>query len=173
MSNTADEPQIFTGLILLTGENAPDRTSGLFHCLSEFSIQVADIEQIIISNRLILTVLITLNPVHQGAIENDLNLFAQESGCDIATIFSHQILTPVPKERVGVEVISEKLGPMLLSLIIITISQSKASIESITRTQSSPIGVLLIVSGTNLQSMNESISALTLDTSSEIRVFAL
>lgn len=173
MSNVSDSQQIFTGLILLTGEEAPGRTDGLFHCLSEFSIQVVDVEQIVISNRLILTVLITLNPAHQVAIENDLALYAQASGCDIATIFAHQSLTPVPSDRIGIEVTSEKIHPLFLSLITNAISQLTANIESINRTQSKPTGLLFVVSGTNLQSANEILDLLTLDHSSEIRVFTL
>jgi phosphoserine phosphatase len=173
MSNVSDSQQIFTGLILLTGEEAPGRTDGLFHCLSEFSIQVVDVEQIVISNRLILTVLITLNPSHQGAIESDLNLYAQASGCDIATIFAHQSLTPLPNGRIGIEIISEKMHPLLLSLITNAISQLTANIESINRTQSNPTGVLFVVSGTSQDSAKEILDGLTLDESSKIRVFAL
>ena len=62
----------FTGLILLSGVDKPGISQTLFLALAPFSITVLDIEQVVISNRLILTVLISLNPAHEKAIEADL-----------------------------------------------------------------------------------------------------
>ena len=61
MSTSADTEQ-YTGLILLSGVDKPGITASLFEVLSPFSITIVDIEQVVIKDRLILTVLITLNP---------------------------------------------------------------------------------------------------------------
>ena len=67
------ENEQFTGLILLTGIDKPGITEELFNTLAPFSITILDIEQVIISDRLILTVLIALNPAHEKALESDLS----------------------------------------------------------------------------------------------------
>lgn len=66
MSTSADTEQ-YTGLILLSGVDKPGITASLFEVLAPFSITIVDIEQVVIKDRLILTVLITLNPAHEDA----------------------------------------------------------------------------------------------------------
>jgi phosphoserine phosphatase len=46
----------FTGLILVSGEDRPGITQSLMNVLSEFAVNVIDIEQLIIRDRLLLTV---------------------------------------------------------------------------------------------------------------------
>ena len=72
MTLTSEKSEQFSGLILLTGEDAPGLANALFETLSPFAVSIIDIDQIIINSRLILTVHIALNPAHQGAIEADL-----------------------------------------------------------------------------------------------------
>ena len=61
----------YTGLILVSGIDSPGITQALFETLAPFAITVLDIEQVVIRERLILTVLIDLNPDHAQAIEED------------------------------------------------------------------------------------------------------
>ena len=61
----------FTGLILLTGKDRPGIFQSLLDALKDFSISIIDIEQVVIRGRLILTVLISLDPAHKAAIVND------------------------------------------------------------------------------------------------------
>ncbi|MEI7660017.1 MAG: ACT domain-containing protein, partial [Actinomycetes bacterium] len=70
--STSQNSEQFTGLILLSGVDKPGITQALFDSLAPFSISILDIEQVVIKDRLILTVLFALNPAHQEAIENDL-----------------------------------------------------------------------------------------------------
>lgn len=86
MASEIDNEQ-FTGLILLSGVDRPGITEALFNTLAPFSITILDIEQVIISDRLILTVLIALNPAHEKALEDDLLECASELEVDIATLF--------------------------------------------------------------------------------------
>ena len=72
MTTSSPKAEQFSGLILLTGEDKPGLAHSLFEALSPFSVAVIDIDQIIIKQRLILTVEISLNPAHQGAIEEDI-----------------------------------------------------------------------------------------------------
>ena len=173
MSNLPEKSPVFTGLILLTGQDAPGAARGLFTSLSEFAIQIIDIEQIVINDRLILTVLLTLNPAHQGAIETDLNLFANSSGFDIATIFGEQSKLPAPKECIGIEVTSKKIHPMVLMTVAQGIEDLKANIESITRVNQEKIGLLLKVSGADLQATVKAMNELQFENKPDIRVFSL
>jgi len=173
MSNLPEKSPVFTGLILLTGQDAPGAARGLFTSLSEFAIQIIDIEQIVINDRLILTVLLTLNPAHQGAIETDLNLFANSSGFDIATIFGEQSKLPAPKECIGIEVTSEKIHPMVLMTVAQGIEDLKANIESITRVNQGKIGLLFKVSGADLQATVKAMNELQFENKPDIRVFSL
>ena len=62
MTVDADIEEQFTGLILLTGVDSVGISAALFQTLSPFAISIVDVEQVVISDRLILTVLIALNP---------------------------------------------------------------------------------------------------------------
>ena len=55
MTTSSHKTEQFTGLILLTGEDKPGLAHSLFEALSPFSVAVIDVDQIIIGNRLILT----------------------------------------------------------------------------------------------------------------------
>lgn len=173
MSNVPEKSPVYTGLILLTGRDAPGAAGGLFSSLSEFAIQIIDVEQIVINDRLILTVLITLNPAHQIAIENDLNIFAASSGFDIATIFSEQSNLPAPKECIGIEVASEKIHPMVLMIIAKGIEDLRANIESITRVNQKKNGLLFKVSGTDLQATVKAMNELQFESTPDIKVYSL
>lgn len=173
MSDLAEKSPEFAGLILLTGQDSPGVARGLFSSLSEFAIQVYDVEQIVINNRLILTLLITLNPAHQSAIETDLNLFAENSGFDIATIFSKQSKLPATKECIGIEVSAEKMNPMLLMTVTKGIEDLKANIESITRLNQEKVGLLFKISGADLQTATKAMNELKFENTPDIRVFTL
>ena len=173
MSNLPEKSPVFTGLILLTGQDAPGAARGLFTSLSDFAVQIIDIEQIVINDRLILTVLLSLNPAHQSAIETDLNLFADSSGFDIATIFREQIKLPAPKQCIGIEVVSEKLHPKVLMTVAKGIEDLKANIESITRVNQEKVGLLFKVSGAELKATVKAMSDLQFENTPDIRVFSL
>jgi phosphoserine phosphatase len=173
MDDLSQKSPVFTGLILLTGIDAPGIAQGLFHSLSDFSVQIDDVEQIVISGRLVLTVLITLNPAHQSAIEVDLAQYAQTSETDIATIFSEQSLIQVDKNRVGVHIVSKKMHPKALSTLTSGIVAVNANIESISRTQSEPTGILFVVTGTTQALLASTIEGLEFESELETRVYEL
>ncbi|MSZ26354.1 MAG: phosphoserine phosphatase, partial [Actinobacteria bacterium] len=67
MDARSDVENRYTGLILLSGVDTPGISSALFTTLEPFSITILDIEQVVIRSRLILTVLIDLDPAHAEA----------------------------------------------------------------------------------------------------------
>jgi phosphoserine phosphatase len=78
-----------TGLILISGVDAPGVTQALFATLEPFSITILDIEQVVIRGRLILTTLISLDPAHASVIEADLIEATTKLDLDLA--FPHKV----------------------------------------------------------------------------------
>lgn len=78
----------FTALILVTGEDRPGITSTVINKLAEFSINILDIKQIVVADRLFQTIQIKLLPDHALALEEDLQILAEEAGVDIAVDFT-------------------------------------------------------------------------------------
>jgi len=130
-----------TGLILLTGSDAPGITQALFATLEPFAITVLDIEQVVISDRLILTVLIALSPAHGNAIEADLNECAENLGVDIAVLFSDSAISSIQAKQglLHVVALSEKLLPLAIGKIATAITNQGGNIERIFRTASAPV----------------------------------
>lgn len=149
MAATIDNEQ-FTGLILLSGVDRPGITEALFATLAPFSISILDIEQVIISNRLILTVLVALNPAHEKAIESDLMDCAAALDVDIATLFATTTNSSIAAKKglLHVVLLSTKLVPQAIAQIAGAISATGANIERITRTASTPVTAIeLVISG--------------------------
>ena len=133
------KPQ-FTGLILLSGEDSPGVTAALFAALAPFQITVLDIEQVVIRGRLVLTVLITLDPAHCSAIETDLLAMAEASSLDLAIDFQDTppavIAAPI---RLHIAVLATDLKPTGLAEVAAKIASFKGNIDRIHRTASFPL----------------------------------
>lgn len=140
-TETGANVEQFTGLILVSGVDSPGITEALFQTLSPFTVTILDIEQVVIRGRLILTVLISLNPSHAKAIETDLELCAQSLGVDIATAFETSKINEIAAKRslLHVVVLSPKLEPQAINAIASVIASDGGNIERIHRTASYPI----------------------------------
>ncbi len=162
-----------TGLILLTGTDAPGITQALFATLEPFAITVLDIEQVVISDRLILTVLIGLSPAHASAIEADLTECAATLGVDIATLFTDSSTSSIQAKNglLHVVVLSPKLLPSAISQVASAISAQGGNIERIFRTASYPItAVELQVSGASGEKLRSALSLVARDAGVDIAV---
>lgn len=160
MTNSADDEQ-FTGLILLSGVDKPGITASLFEVLSAFAITVVDIEQVVIKDRLILTVLIALNPAHESAIAADLESYATSLDVDIATLFSYEGKSAVSTKAglVHVVILSTKMNPTAISELATGMSEIGANIERITRLASTPVTAIeFVLSGANQQKLSQILS---------------
>ena len=109
MTTSSPNAEQFSGLILLTADDKPGLAHSLFEALSPFSVAVVDIDQIIIKKRLILTVEISLNPAHQGAIEDDLSSLAKSLNVDIAAVFSMSTMPTQTPEHCTLTIKSTKI----------------------------------------------------------------
>jgi len=146
----------YTGLILLSGVDSPGISSTLFTTLEPFAITILDIEQVVIRSRLILTVLIDLDPAHALAVEADLNECAQKLGVDIATSFSSESFQSIVHKTglIHVMALSQKFTPGSIADLASNIAIAGGNIERIHRSASHPITAIeFLVSGVDSNSL--------------------
>ncbi|MFM6940571.1 MAG: phosphoserine phosphatase SerB [Candidatus Planktophila sp.] len=142
-----EEKSQFTGLILLSGVDTPGLTQALFQTLAPFAITVLDIEQVVALDRVILTVLIALNPDHREAIEEDLNASATQLGVDIAVSFQSQTTSSIAAKTglMHVVALGNPLAPAAIAAIASEIAEHGGNIERIHRTASYPVTAIEFV----------------------------
>jgi len=134
------EKNTYTGLVLLSGVDAPGVTQALFSALSPFSLNIIDIEQVVIRGRLILTALIALDPAHASAIETDLMETAKELNLDLAIDYTEGLeLKNNSRSSLHIVVLSSNLKPAGVAAIASEISASGGNIDRIRRTASYPL----------------------------------
>jgi len=143
----AQSEEKFTGLILLTGVDKPGITSQLFETLAPFSVAILDIEQVVIRDRLILTVLIGLDPNHAEAVEADLVSIQDGLGVDIACSFSEvgEVSIQAKSDLLHVVLLAPKISPKIIAAVAAVIAEEKANIERIFRTASYPVTAIEFV----------------------------
>ena len=158
MTTSTPNAEQFSGLILLTGEDKPGLAHSLFEALSPFSVAIVDIDQIIIKERLILTVQISLNPAHQTAIEEDLNSLAESLQVDIAAVFSMSTIPTQKTQQFTLTMRSEKLHPKHLSVVTKSLLATGANIEDIQRAATNPFEITIKISGISKAQLAEVIN---------------
>ena len=169
----SDEKSQFTGLILVSGIDSPGITQSLFETLAPFAITVLDIEQVVIRERLILTVLISLNPAHAQSIEEDLEACALKLDVDIATSFQEQGQSTIAAKSglVHVVALGNPLAPATIAAIAAAIATRGGNIERIHRTASYPITAIeFIVSGADQTEIRQCLAQVTLTHAVDIGV---
>lgn len=129
----------FTGLILVSGEDRPGITESLMKTLSQFSVSIIDIEQLVIRDRLLLTVLISLDEAHAEAVTTDLNALQEQIGLDIAIDFTQQDSAKISGETLRVVVVGNAIEPSGLAAVASQIAKLGGNISAIRRTAIEPL----------------------------------
>ena len=129
----------FTGLILVSGEDRPGITESLMQTLSAFSVTVIDIEQLVIRDRLLLTVLLSLDEAHAEAITEDLNDLQAQIGLDIAIDFTQQDSAKIFGETLRVVIVGNAIKPSGLAAVASQIAKLGGNIAAIKRTAVDPL----------------------------------
>jgi phosphoserine phosphatase len=163
----------YTGLILLSGLDTPGITQALFSALSPFAITVLDIEQVVIRERLILTVLISLNPDHAEAIESDLTQCGASLDVDIAISFSHSNPESIAAKSglLHVTAMGNPLNPAVIAAIAGVITAKGANIERIYRTASYPVSAFeFVLSGSSQKEIQSSLATISADQGVDVAV---
>ena len=170
MTLTSEKSEQFSGLILLTGEDAPGLANALFETLSPFAVSIIDIDQIIINSRLILTVHIALNPAHQGAIEADLEAMVSAHNVDIASVFSYSPSITARPQLHKVLITSTKVHPRYLAAVTACIKTLEGNIEDINRNGVDPVEIVLYVSGVDATVLTSSLQQIPAEAGTTIAV---
>ena len=170
MTLTSEKSEQFSGLILLTGEDAPGLANALFETLSPFAVSIIDIDQIIINSRLILTVHIALNPAHQGAIEADLEAMVSVHNVDIASVFSYSPSITARPQLHKVLITSTKVHPRFLAAVTACIKALEGNIEDINRNGVDPLEIVLYVSGVDATVLTSSLQQISAEAGTTIAV---
>ncbi len=170
MTNESEHTQVFSGLILLTGEDKPGLADALFEALSPFAVSIIDIDQIVISSRLILTVQISLNQAHQGAIESDLELLAQRLEIDIASIFDFSDSPSPMKHDATIRITASKLLPRFINSVTSVVLSSGGNILRFNRSSLSPMVVEIDVAGSTAANLQEALGAVPAESDLQISV---
>ena len=164
LAHVNEDASHYTGLILVSGIDSPGITQALFETLAPFAITVLDIEQVVIRDRLILTVLISLNPAHADAIEEDLQACGARLSIDIATSFQEQGQSTIAAKTglVHVVALGSPIAPTAIAAIASAIAEQGGNIERIQRTASYPITALeFIVSGADQLKIRKGLAEVT------------
>ncbi len=120
MSNATSR---FTALILLSGEDAPGTVNKLLQALAPFSISILESDLLRIRERAVYSLLIELNPDHQGAISADLEELATLSGLDIAYEFSAFTSRTRPEKAFVVNALSQNFSIKQMAAVAATIAR--------------------------------------------------
>jgi phosphoserine phosphatase len=166
-------PHPYTGLILLSGLDTPGITQALFSALSPFAVTILDIEQVVIRGRLILTVLISLNPNHAEVIESDLMECGASLEVDIAISFSHSNPESIAAKTglLHVTAIGNPLKPTVIAAIAGEIAAKGANIERIYRTASYPVSAFeFVLSGSSQKEIQSSLATISADQGVDVAV---
>ncbi|MSO28741.1 MAG: phosphoserine phosphatase SerB [Candidatus Planktophila sp.] len=170
---TDGKTEQFTGLILLSGEDKPGITEGLFETLSPFAVTILDIEQVVIRERVILTVLLAVNPAHAKAIEADLEQCSSRLGVDIASAFEQSSISTIAAKRAlcHVVVLAPELKPSAFTAVAHAIAVNGGNIERIHRTASYPVTAIeLTVSGVAILKLRTELAQIANQNSVDIAV---
>lgn len=170
---TTEKSEQFTGLILLSGVDAPGITETLFETLAPFAVNILDIEQVVIRGRVILTVLISCSPAHAKAIEADLDACAQSLGVDIASAFEVSAITEIAakKSLLHVVVLAQSLTPKAINVVANTIAVNNGNIERIHRTASYPVTAIeFTVSGALLGKLRTELAAIAAEHAIDVAI---
>jgi phosphoserine phosphatase len=142
----------------------------LFEALSPFAVSIIDIDQIVISSRLILTVQISLNQAHQGAIESDLELLAQRLGIDIASVFDFSDSPSPMKHDATIRITASKLLPRFINSVTSVVLSSGGNILRFNRSSLSPMVVEIDVAGSTAADLQEALGAIPAESDLQISV---
>jgi phosphoserine phosphatase len=173
LAHMSTEKEEFTGLILISGLDSPGITSAVFEALSPFAVTVLDIEQVVIRDRVILTILISLSAAHATAIEEDLNLCASKLGVDIASAFEKRSVVSIAAKSglIHVVALGNPLKPAAVAEIATTIAHEGGNIERIHRTASYPVTAIeFVVSGANAANLRSALAEISAETGVDIAV---
>ena len=158
---SAPRPRRHSGLLLFSGVDAPGQSDAIFTALASYSIEIIDIEQVVIQKRLLLTILISVDPAHTDSIEKEMSQVAASKNLDFAAEF----IATQPEfsftERLHLVILGSPLSPMALSTVAHAIATKSGNIDRIHRTVSYPVTAFEFLITLNKETRESLIEELT------------
>lgn len=160
MASTSSSPGTpKTLLVTLTGEDRPGVTAALFGTLSRAGVEVLDIEQIVLRQRLILGLLITA-PRDWKRLRDQIQQVAESLGMSVRVDSGHGDNMERRDGRVHVTVIGAPLKASAFGAIAGRIADSGANIDRIERMARYPVTAIeLHVSGSDPARLRTTLTA--------------
>jgi phosphoserine phosphatase len=138
-----------TLLVTIVGKDRPGVTSALFAALSAFGVEVLDIEQVVLRQRLVLGVLVTV-PRDETSLRRSLEKVAADLGMDLDLQRGTGDNSARRQGRSHVTVLGRPLRPSAVSAIAGRIADTGANIDRIVRMARYPVTAIeMDVSGTD------------------------
>ena len=152
-----DEPTL---LVTLTGPDRPGVTARLFAALTDPTIVVLDVEQVVVRGHLTLAVLLTAGDDPQG-VQRDLTLAGESMGMNVNCRKGSGDNAPRRSGRLHVTVLGAPLRPTALQAIAEAIAEHGGNIDRIRRISRWPVTTVEVdVSGADVTKLRHELSAL-------------
>ncbi|SHH00928.1 phosphoserine phosphatase [Jatrophihabitans endophyticus] len=135
-------------LATLTGRDRPGVTASFFAALAAHDVDVKDVEQVVIRERLVLAVLFDLRG-DPAALRNSVTKTAHALGmeCEVAVADDPAPRRPARSSRSHVIVLGRPLRPGALSHVAGYIAEAGANIESMTQLSTEPASSVEMIVG--------------------------
>lgn len=178
MTDEEQEQNTRTLLITVSGEDKPGVTRDLFNTCARFPVHVLDMEQLVVRGRLVLAVLVGVDPrspLDEGevitALRTEIRLTATALGMDVSTIPGAGESTLGRHDRIQVTVMGSPLSPSVVSRVAQVIADQGGNIDRIRRIASYPVtAVLLEGSGAHPDALRRPLAALSSAEGADISV---
>jgi phosphoserine phosphatase len=130
-------------LVTLTGRDRPGVIASVFAALAAHDVDVRDVEQVVVRDRLVLSLLFDLRG-DPSALRGSLTKAASALGMDSEVVVADpaEPHSPEPSARMHVEMLGKLMRPGALGHVAQQIADLGANVESISRVADRPIPVL-------------------------------
>lgn len=178
VSATNDEPNARTLLITISGEDRPGVTRDVFTTCASFPVHVLDMEQLVVRGRLVLAVLVGVDPLSLSdegevitALRTEVRLTASRLGMDVSTMPGVGEATTGRHNRIHVTVMGNPLTPSVIGKVAQEIADHGGNIDRIRRIASYPVtAVVLEGSGAHPDALRRPLAALSSAEGADISV---
>ncbi len=178
MTAASDEQNVRTLLITVSGEDRPGVTRDLFNTCARFPVHVLDMEQLVVRGRLVLAVLVGVDPrspLDEGevitALRTEIRLTASSLGMDVSTIPGVAEAAVGRHDRIHVTVMGSPLSPSVISKVAQEIADQGGNIDRIRRIASYPVtAVVLEGSGVHPDALRRPLAVLSSAEGADISV---
>lgn len=134
-----------TLLVTLSGTDRPGVTSRLFTSLDGLGVTVLDIEQFVVRERLVLSILLSVHD-QTAVVSAAVEATAAELGMELSMVLGAPEQDPARAHRIEVTVLGEPLTPGALSRVAQEIADRGGNIDRIRRIAAYPVTAVVVES---------------------------